>query len=153
MHNFDTYQARSTKFHELAEHNDWRIKVYTITAHAHGLTESLLTAAKNIAFLHLPKTAITDQRYGVGFLIIHQGLMANWILLDWWEHNDIIHHLVFSSPSDNPNNITAVTDHSIMACVYELEIIEFERRAWIDTILSNKNPPDFERYLQMRLNG
>ena len=38
-------------------------------------------------------------------------------------------------------------------CVYELAIIEFERRAWIDDVIGNPDGPDVERYLGRRFGG
>lgn len=32
-------------------------------------------------------------------------------------------------------------------CVWELEIVDFERRAWLADVLANPDGPDVERYL------
>ena len=32
-------------------------------------------------------------------------------------------------------------------CVWELAIVDFERRAWIEDVLANSPGPDLERYL------
>ena len=152
MHNFETYKKRAIKFLEQTDFDGWRIKIYSITADSQNLPTYLITEGKNVVLTHLPQPAVTEQRYGVGFLIIHQGTMANWFLLNWWGNEDIIHHQVFSSPTNEPSKISPVADKSIMACVYELEVYSFEREAWIDTVLSNAKGPDFEKYLRERLN-
>jgi uncharacterized cysteine cluster protein YcgN (CxxCxxCC family) len=38
-------------------------------------------------------------------------------------------------------------------CVYELAIVEFERRAWIEDVIGNTEGPDVDRYMQRRFNG
>ena len=38
-------------------------------------------------------------------------------------------------------------------CVYELAIVEFERRAWIEDVIGNPDGPDVERYLGRRFGG
>lgn len=151
MHNFEIYKKRAIKFLEQTDLDGWRIKVYGITADSQNLPVNLIMEGKNVVLANLPQPAVTEHRYGVGFLIIHHGAMANWFLLNWWENEDIIHHQVFSSPTTDPSKITPVADKSIMACVYELEVYSFEREAWIDTVLSNAKAPDFEEYLQARL--
>ena len=32
-------------------------------------------------------------------------------------------------------------------CVYELAIVEFERRAWIEDVIGNPDGPDLDRYI------
>ena len=76
--------------------------------------------------------------------------MRNWILLDWWEKEDIIHHKLFSSPLNRPSAVTAVADKSLIACVHELRVITFESEAWIKTVLDRDDNPDFEKYLMLR---
>jgi hypothetical protein len=66
---------------------------------------------------------LTEQRYGVGFLIIHHGTMRNWYLLDWWEKGDIIHQKLFSSPLDKPGSISVEPDKSLIACVLDQDIL------------------------------
>ena len=152
MHKFETYKNRAIKFLEQTDLDGWRIKIYGITADSENLPTYLIAEGKNVVLAHLPQPGLTEQRYGVGFLIIHHGTMANWFLLNWWGNEDIIHHQVFSSPFNDPRTISPVADKSIMACVYELEVYSFEREAWIDTVLSNAKGPDFEKYLRERLN-
>jgi hypothetical protein len=38
-------------------------------------------------------------------------------------------------------------------CVYELAIVEFERRAWIEDVIGNPDGPDLDRYLSRRFEG
>jgi hypothetical protein len=96
---------------------------------------------------------MSEDRYGVGFLIIHQGTMRNWFLLDWWEYEDILFHRLFSSPLSSPDTITPEEDSSVAACVHELRVINFESEAWIKTVLSNDSEPDFDEYLKLRFDS
>ena len=38
-------------------------------------------------------------------------------------------------------------------CVWELGIIEFERRAWIADVIGNPDGPDLDAYLGRRFDG
>ena len=38
-------------------------------------------------------------------------------------------------------------------CVWEMSVLDFERRAWIEDVLANPNGPDIDRYLTRRFNA
>jgi hypothetical protein len=50
------------------------------------------------------------------------------------------------SPKDDPAAFTQV-EHQPAGCVWELEIVDFERRAWLEDVLSNPAGPDIDAYL------
>ncbi|MFQ5589175.1 MAG: hypothetical protein ACE5F7_10080 [Nitrospiria bacterium] len=151
MHDFEPYIKRSIKFIGQENPKGWRIKIYGISQASAPLPEDLVSEGIKRVLPHLPQPALTAQRYGLGFLIIHQGTMRNWFLLDWWEKNDILHHRLFSSSLDDPGATTAEKDQSLIACVHELRVINFEREAWIKTVLCMDGIPRFERYLKLRM--
>ena len=153
MHTFGQYIARPIEFIDQLDSEGWRIKVYGISATSLPLPEEVVSDASQNALSHLPQPAVTEHRYGVGFLIIHQGTMRNWFLLDWWENEDIIHHKLFSSPLDEPTAITAEVDKTLIACVHEMRVITFESEAWIQTVLGRDDNPNFEQYLRLRFNS
>lgn len=142
---FSTFQPRKTIFHKVVPYRDWRLKLYTINAK----TDIKAPILEKI-FTQLPTPALTQNRYGIGFLIIHQGVVANWFLLNWWGYEDIIHQKLFSSPVEGFDNIKSVDDKTIMACIHELAIYHFETEAWKKWVLSG-NQPDFDQYLKMVL--
>ena len=78
--------------------NGWSIKVYGNERPSPVLVE----AAKDLARLRLPNPAATDERYGLGILTVHEGRDANWVLIDWWAHEDALQHHVYSSPLGHP---------------------------------------------------
>ncbi len=151
MHNFDPYVARPIKFIDQVSSEGWRIKIYGISAKSLPLPKDVVSEGIKNVLSYLPQPALTEQRYGVGFLIIHHGTMRNWYLLDWWEKEDIIHHKLFSSPLDKPSSISTELDKSLIACVHELRVITFESEAWIKTVLCQVDKPSFDSYLKLRL--
>ena len=150
MHNFEPYTKRPVKFLQQVSSKGWKIKVYAISVKTEPLAKELVSNGIKAIISHLPQPALTENRYGVGFMIIHQGAMRNWFLLDWWEQEDIMHHRLFSSPLDNPDAISAESDSSLIACVHELRVIAFESEAWIKTVLSKDNKANFDDYLQLK---
>jgi hypothetical protein len=146
----EPYKTRSIRFLELWEADGWRLKVYGI-AYAREYPASALTeSAKQRARTYLPR--IDQQHYGVGFIGIHEGRGSNFVFVDWWAEENELHHHVFVSPSDRPEQFNEVTSTGLIACVWDLRVLSFERQAWIDTILACWDAPDLDKYLMQRLN-
>ncbi|MEM7344020.1 MAG: isochorismatase [Chloroflexota bacterium] len=150
------YKTRPIRFLEVANYNGWRIKVYGIRFQENGdetqPEPEIVTLAKEAMLKELPLPALTEDRYGIGFLVIHQGQDRNWLLLDWWFDREIIKQKLFSSPLDVPQQITPA-EPDLLACTWELAVHCFERQAWIETVLNNPNGPDIEAYFGKRFNG
>lgn len=125
VHKFKPYKKRAIKFLDEVDTEGWRMKIYGITADSEHLPVNFILGSKNAILANLPSPAATDQRYDVGFLIIHRSPMENWFLLNWWGDENIIHQQVFSSPTNDLSKIIPVDDKSIVACVYEIEVYSF----------------------------
>ena len=131
----------------------WRLKLYGIH---HDITRDKATliepAVLQAGRTHVPSLLAEADRVGAhhntGFVVLHQGKQANWLLTHWWTHQDVCCHLVSRAPFDDPVRFARVTA-PIMACVWELVVVQFERRAWVSTALQAK--PDFDAYLAARL--
>lgn len=145
----EPYEARSVTFVEEAVASGWRLKVYAISTGTEAVTGDLVTTGLEALLPALPRPAVTSDRYGLGFVIIHRGTLRNWFLLDWWEYEDILFHKLFSSPLDDMEQVTA-EESAAIACVHELKIINFECEAWIETALREDGGPNFEGYLERR---
>lgn len=150
MGKIEPYSARPVTFKEEVNFGGWRLKVYAISTGADSVTEELAATGLNAILPELPQPASTNDRYGVGFVIIHRGTLRNWFSLDWWEYEDILFHKLFSSPLDNMARVSA-EESAAIACVHELKIINFEKDAWIKTALAKSGEPDFDGYLRQRL--
>jgi prepilin-type processing-associated H-X9-DG protein len=131
----------------------WRIKVYGI---AYGRPEprpELVDAGRAVARERLPRPAVTETRYGVGFLGIHDGRGANFVFVDWWEReNELHHHVYFSSP-DKPAELRPPADGDPVACTWDLSVVARERDAWVRHVLASVNGPDLDAYLADQHSG
>lgn len=150
------YQTRPIRFLEVMEQQDWRLKIYGIRAQKGDAgflpgAEVVARAKSHMAGV-LPQPAVTYDRYGVGFLIVHQGEQRNWLLLNWWFDLEILKQRVFSSPLDAPEQITPA-DPDLLGCIWEQAVHGYERQAWIDTVLKNPEGPDVTAYLSRQYNA
>jgi hypothetical protein len=149
------YAVRPIRFLQLASHDDWTIKVYSITA-GRALSPTLVNAAMRLAFEKLDEWRSAPRQWpdhGAVFLIVHHGEGANYIILDWWVDESILPHHVWSAPLDAPESFTYLTPLGIGVCVWELEVLQFERQAWIDHVLARPDGPDIRAYFGARLNA
>ena len=110
MNTIEPYLKRPVKFLKQVNSGNWRIKVYGISAKSESLPEELVNEGVNTVLPHLPEPPVSGDRYGVGFLIIHQGTLRNWFLLDWWEYEDILGDSgeLSDTPIKKPNNYQSI---------------------------------------------
>lgn len=127
-------------------------KVYGIAANRDeprpALVEAARVAAGNVACVRLAEW----NHHGVGFVGVHDGATGNFVFVDVWTDDNELRHVLFVSPSDSPANLREVRD-DVIACVWDLAVVGFERRAWIEHVLANPRGPDRNAYLAERLEG
>ncbi len=71
--------------------------------------------------------------------------------MDWWVEDNELHHHVYISLTDKPKMLKYSTPGGLTACVWDLRILSFESKAWVETVLKKSDSPDIEAYLQLRL--
>ncbi|HKJ60789.1 MAG TPA: hypothetical protein VKA94_02165 [Hyphomicrobiales bacterium] len=135
MSTFESYVKRPATFIRQLDVDDWRVKIYGLSAVSNNISDELAETAIHNIPTYLPSPAINEHRYGVGFLIVHRGTLRNWFLLDWWEHGDILFHKLFSSPLNDHETISFEQEIPAIACIHELRVINFESNAWIENVL------------------
>jgi hypothetical protein len=151
MFNPEPYQTRSIRFLELSTAGDCRLKVYGIAYGRNEPRPELVAAAKQVALERLASVPAAIDHYSVGFLGIHDGRTANFVFVSYWANeNELVHH-VYVSPTAEPTRLEYVTPTGLVACVWDLRVLAFEREAWLDAVLRNPPGPDLEAYLSRTL--
>jgi hypothetical protein len=131
-----THEPRRVSFLE----RDGRLKHYGIAAGGDAPRPELAAATRRVA-----DEVVPDGAYG--FTIAHDARLAGLGIVYWWAHENEIHVRHFASSLNDPGRLERA-DGTGMACVWELEVIDFERRAWLDDVLKDG---DVERYLERSL--
>ena len=131
------HATRSIRFIGREDLGDWQMKVYGIGTHAPDARPEFVAATVEAARGALPDGG------GAGFVIAHDATTAGLGLVYWWANDNEIHARYFASPLDDAGAVVPV-DGTGMACVWELEIIDFERRAWLEHVLKRD---DLDGYL------
>jgi hypothetical protein len=148
----EPYRKRPIRFLELWEHGDWRLKAYGITYQSQAPRAPLVEKAKALASERLPALADTPGCYGVGFLGVHDGRGADFLFLDWWADENELHHHGYVASHQQPDHFEYVTPLGLMACVWDLRVLCFEREAWLESVLANPHGADIDHYVSLRLN-
>lgn len=146
------HRPRSIRFLELATLGGWRIKVYGIAQERPIPERAYMERARAIAEATLPEPAVTEDRYGVGFMAVHQARMFNQIIVDWWERENELRHHVFKAQPSRPLDFKNITATGEAFCLWELRVIGFEREAWMQTMLKTSPEPNLDSYLSRQLN-
>jgi hypothetical protein len=82
-----------------------------------------------------------------GFTIAHRGASAALSLVYWWANENELHARFYVAPLDAPDRLEPY-DSTGITCVWEMEVMDFERRAWLEDVLIDE---DLDAYLSRAL--
>jgi hypothetical protein len=84
---------------------------------------------------------------GLGFVIIHPGDRGVSVLAHWWIQGSVLCQHIRRTlwGADKPMNTAT---RPVIACVWELGLINAEQQAWRDTMMTAQ--PDADSYLNAR---
>jgi hypothetical protein len=74
------------------------------------------------------------------------------VFVDYWGNEDELFHRVFLSRSGDPNARIPAKSSDSSVRVWDLRLQSFEREAWAKHVLCQASAPDFQAYLEERLN-
>jgi hypothetical protein len=149
-----SYQPRKVEFRRIVSIDNWKIKVYTLTYKTGFEADEVLeNALANLPeWLEITKT-LDFETYKIAFLMVHEGRDGVWCILSWWLGENMLRSVTFGASLENPNQFEMLPKEGGMVCVWELEIVDFERKMWIECILKKAEKPDFAGYLEQRIDG
>jgi hypothetical protein len=158
------HRARAIRFLGPHEAVGWTLKMYGIAARGEWPRPALVEAVKALAPAVLPSPAVWSSprhdaaggggpdRYGIGFVTVHDAGDFCFALYDWWAGENEIHQRLYSAPLDSPQTLRPHPTAAI-ACVWELAVLDHERRAWLRHVLARPDGPDPAGYLRDRFDG
>jgi hypothetical protein len=146
---FHPYAPRPIRFHGVRELGGFRLKDYSIV-YGRGSVDWLdFARGFEVVLRELPRPAVAPGRPGVGFRIAHRGNGASYAVLAWWDREN---ELPLRLAVKNPDGTWRPARGSESVCVWDLEVIAFEREAYVGTVLDVARPVDaIETYLSWGL--
>lgn len=137
------YEAREVRSRSLITINDVDLKVYELVApnrrnDKHPDSSTFVKCLRNVSDLFRSESA----QFGhlAGFVIAHYARDGNYLLASRWCGMNMLRHRVFAFrwPCDATSvELAALPMADIVACVWELEIIKFERDQWVRTAMND----------------
>jgi hypothetical protein len=125
------------------------LKVYGLLAEGRNITPEILREADLFIRNELP-AHIENQGddNGLGFVIIHPGDLGVSILAHWWVQGSVLCQKIRRKLYGTDVPLDAST-RSVIACVWELELINAEQQIWRDTMMNLQ--PNPSGYLSARV--
>lgn len=153
------YRKRQVRFLGIEEHDGWAIKQYLIIASGRRREEGewLIARHSRTLLAALPEAGTTEApdltNGSHAIVIVHAGERANWYLLVWWVNGDTLRQKMFRGTREDATALEDITDLGLIGRVWELAILDFERRTWIEAMMPDDGAPDPRRYLTTALTG
>jgi hypothetical protein len=138
------YAPRASAFHGIVERAGHRLKGYTVRYGERPVDWQEHREGIDLALAALPEAEPDEGRPGLGFLIVHRGRAAEYVVLAWWDRQNELPVRVFVR-NEGPWR-PAREGESF--CVWDLEIVGRERDAYVETVLADG---DAEAYLARRV--
>ena len=144
------FRPRPTRFTKCLNVKGWTFKVYEIVANQLQPDEikkaqvARMIEEQFVPSIELPDTKTVWNSRACGFVIVHFGTEAVWLLVDCWV-NDILHHYLFFAELSSLTQFKERTEDRSMACVWELAVITHERNAWVQHVMG-EGDPDYQAY-------
>lgn len=147
------YAPRPIRFLALESAHGFTLKRYWIDLEAAAApTPDDWAPALALARAALPPTADPAACPRVGFLIQHRGRGADYLVLGWWERENELPLRVFVRYPGGADAAWRAARGGESVCVWDLEVIGFERDAYVASYLAAMAPAAArEAYLQARL--
>ncbi len=121
---------------------------HAVDSAPYSTTPTTIDAARVYASTQLHEMAAEGNHFRVGYVVLHEGESAHWLLINWWIRGGICCSILSSASHQQPTEFRRV-ERPYSACVWEAVAVEHERRAWVDLVLSG--PKSLEIYLSSQL--
>ena len=129
------YADRRTRFLGLREFDSHTLKLYSVVYGTGVFDVERFEAGLERAGEELPPADPANGRPGAGFAILHQGATGDYLVLCWWDRENELPTRVFLRYDGEWRPAEAGESF----CVWDLEIMWFERRTYVETVLAEKD--------------
>jgi hypothetical protein len=146
------YQQRKIAFLELHSIDDWTFKIYSICKEESVFDSSIFENVKGQISNWIEvnfNVELPTQK--IGFVIIHQAREGVFVILNWWVDQVMLQSHVFFSDFQDLYLFKPYKYSNIIACIWELEIMNFEKNAWVESVLKQDDENSISSYLSRKI--
>ena len=152
-HKLSPYRPRYIRPQGLLQIGSWKIKRYSLTRDEKTVDSKYLERAARLFEQVIADAPRNVSTYESGYVIVHDCCSIVFILVDYYRNeNELVRHL-YSMDKSRDGEVTYHTPSGLSACVWEGEIIDFERRKWMEHVVKPADRPDFGLYLESFATG
>jgi hypothetical protein len=149
----NAYQSRPIRFLECYQHQEWTLKIYSISSKKSRVNEEDVILAKTYLEVWLQQcVAYKLETYKIATLILHEFKEGCFAVINWWTDENMLQNFVYLK-QNNTNEFVLYSDRGMASCVWEMAIWWHERNAWVKHVLMQSENPDFEAYLLEQFNA
>ncbi len=114
------------------------LKVYGVFSSSERIAEFPDLSYLGDSVAELVSKCEGEDDHGIGFVILHLAKDGDYLLLSQWRDANMLQHQVYQGAvvERRLSGMRSLAASAIVACVWELEIMKFERDAWVRTVLS-----------------
>jgi hypothetical protein len=142
----EMYRPRTIRFHGVRETRGTRTKMYSISWDGSTIDWSRFEAGISLVLSELPGKGTLPGRPGLGFVIAHHGRTADYVVLSWWDNeNELPTRVRVCVEKHDSGWREAMESESF--CIWDLEVMWFERESYVSTLLSGYPGDQSHRYL------
>ena len=146
-----SYEPRHTCYLEQWSRDFWQLKTYALWPHGDVFQRDAFEPGIALVTDVLPSDSIVGERPGVGFMLLHQASVANYVVLGWWDReNELPVHVGLIEKPNGGDWRMAKREESF--CVWDLNVIWHERNAYVASYLNDTCGKPQETYLADVLN-
>jgi hypothetical protein len=149
----EEFAPRPVVSHGIRDIHGYKLKEYSILYGPDALSTGQFDLGLPAAFAVLPQPSITSTRPGAGVLILHQGRGARYIVLGWWDNENELPLRIWTQPRECCGAPWLPATASQSVCVWDIEILSFERNTYVERVLKRPQSPDLRGYLQTIFSG
>jgi len=134
------YSPRPIRCHGVRTLGGYRFKDYSVLFGAGPVDWLDFARGFELVLETLPRPARGRGRPGVGFRIAHQGATGRYAVVAWWANENEL-PIRLAVRRDAGGWRLGRDEESV--CVWDLEVIGFERDAYVETLLAGESADDY----------
>ena len=136
----EEYLARQYRSHEVVDAAGLRLKLYTITltGREHDIPPNMTALVERGVF----KAGLEREKTeGLGYVVVHLGEDATWVLFRAWFTGGILGGKLYRIEAGELRDVA----EPLIECVWEHTVAHYERNAWVQHMLSTRDPDGYLR--------
>lgn len=144
----EIHQPRIVTDHGILESGALVFKVYGLSAPGKAVSQNMITTSEAfIADEVRERVESMGESNDLGFIIIHPGTIGLSISAHWWVQGSVLCQHIYRKHYADAKPLDTI-NRPVVACVWELALINAEQEAWRKTMMTDR--PDRDDYLISR---